>query len=634
MDPSAHEPMPVSLHMHPHPIAVPLADVSLYDRHLLGVIILVAYASLTCMIGIRGGPTLGDHEAINALAARDAVENGRWLIPHPGDEPRVRKTPLGIWAIAATSTIIPAESGRKVTEFTARLPSAVAGLITVLAVYWLGAMLLGHRSGLVAGFIAASCTATLFFARNAQVEQLLTMFTALSLACFWRGSLHQAPSRLFMALFYICFALAMMSKAPLPLVTVGLTLFVYWFVTLPLIEASERTSLPKRAGRRWLESMGRRIHGLRTLWLLPGILVFLVVAGLWPLYVYLKVDNALELWRIEYLDRFTGDLSARVHPFWYYIPLLFALTFPFLASLPEGLASPFLPRYAQLRRPLGYAFTWAIVTLLFLSASAFKRPHYLMSMVPALCLLLAPVIDRLFFGTLLASTRVVRMVSGALPLLIGCLWAAGVWYAQKIYPEIASTLALGLGAAALCWVGACLLFYAQYRRSSFAMLLLGIPLMLALSASDAGRLITVNREADALARALVEHKIGPESDIYWVDGRPNSAVEFYTGLRIQRLLDLMEAAGVREGRQRASSGLQQSIGERLSKRLADPKPAYFILSRDNYDLLASSGTIPHRIAFEVNDANPDPADALVVFTQPSGKPAAEPPDITAPQGNE
>ncbi len=624
MDPVAKTPQVHPSSTHPQPISVPLADVNMIDRHLLGVVILVTYTALACLIGLRNGPALGDHEAFNALAARDAIVNGRWLIPHPGDEPRVRKTPLGIWAIAVTSKVIDADKSPPVTEFSSRLPSAVAAMITVMAVYWLGAMLFGHRAGLVAGFIAASCAATLYFARNAQADQLLAMFTTLSFAFFWRGALHAAPSRLHMAAFFVCFALAMMAKAPLPLVTVGLSLAVYWFFTLPLVEALERSPLPKGRARRWSEAMSRRFHGLRGLWILPGLLLFLVVAGAWPLYVYLKVDNALELWRIEYLDRYTGQLRDKVQPFWYYIPLLFALTFPFLASLPEAIAAIFLPRYASHRRALGYVFTWAVVTTLFLSTSAFKRPHYLLSAIPAYCLLLAPVIDRLFFGTLLASGRVVRTVSASMPLVIGGLLAVGAWYAQREHSEIARTITLGLGAAAFCWVLASLAFHALCRRSSFALLLLGIPMLLAVSASGVGKMVSVNREADALAKALIEHQIDKDADIYWVDGRPNSAVEFYTGLRVQRLMDVLETAAVRDGRHSVSSSLQQSIGERITQRMNDPKPAYFIMSRDNYDMLAASATIPHRIAFEVNDASPDPEDALVVFTQPLAQPQAAP----------
>lgn len=608
---------------HPHPVAVPLADVNTLDRHLLGVIILLAFASLTCLIGLRSGPTLGDHEAFNALPARDALENGNWLIPQPGDEPRVRKTPLGIWAIAAVSKIVQPAGEKPVNEFTARLPSALAAMITVMAVYWLGAMLFGHRAGLVSGFVAASCAGTLFFARNAQVEQLLTMFTTLSFAFFWRGALHSSPSRLYMAAFFVCFALAMMSKAPLPLVTVGLSLIVYWFFTLPLVETMEPTTLPKGRVRRWTEAMSRRFQGLRGLWILPGMLVFLVVAGLWPLYVYLTVDNAVELWRVEYLDRYTGELSNKSQPFWYYLALVFALTFPFLASIPEAVAAIFLPRYAAHRRALGYVLTWAAVTTVFLSTSAFKRPHYLISAIPAYCLLLGVVIDRLFFGTLMASSQTVRWVSGSLPLLIGGLWAVGIWFAQREYPELLRTITIGLGAAAICWVLACLAFYAHCRRCSFALLVLAIPLMLALTSPNIGKLISVNREADFLARALIDQNIEKDADIYWTDGRPNAAVEFYSGLRVGRLMDVLDTAAVREGRGSVSPELMHSTGERILERIKQPTPAYFIMSRDNYEMLAASGNIPHRIAFEVKGASPDPNDELVVFTQP--------PSITTPK---
>ena len=628
MDSTAKVPPDSSSSVRPHPISLPLADVNTMDRHLLGVIILVAFTALTCLTGLRFGPTLGDHEAFNALAARDAVENGNWLIPHPGDEPRVRKTPLGIWAIAGVSKVVQRVGEKPVNEFTARLPSALAAMITAFAVYWLGAMLFGHRAGLVAGFVAASSAATLFFARNAQADQLLAMFTTLSFAFFWRGALHATPSRLYMAAFYVCFGLAMMTKAPLPLVTVGLSLAVYWFVTLPLIEAFERSPIPKRRARLWTESMSRRFKALRGLWILPGLLVFLVIAGLWPLYVFLTVDNAMELWRLEYLDRYTGQLGGKSHPIWYYVPLIFALTFPFLASLPEAVVSIFLPRYANHRRALGYALTWALVTTVFLSTAAFKRPHYLVSAIPAYCLLLGLVVDRLFFGTIMASSRIVRMVTGALPVLIGGLWAVGVWYAQREIPELTRTIMIGLGAAALCWVLASLAFYAHCRRSSFALLLLGIPLMLALTSRDVGALVSVNREADALSKALIEHNVPKDADIYWTDGRPNAAVEFYTGLRVGRLMDVLDAAAERDGRSKVSPELMLATGQRINDRMKQPKPAYFIMSRDYYDMLVASGNIPHRVAFEVKDASPDPDDALVVFTQPQStapeKPKVDP----------
>ena len=60
----------------------------------LGVLGLAAFALATCLVGLKGGPALGDHECINALAARQTLEAGDWLIPHLEEIPRIRKPPL------------------------------------------------------------------------------------------------------------------------------------------------------------------------------------------------------------------------------------------------------------------------------------------------------------------------------------------------------------------------------------------------------------------------------------------------------------------------------------------------------------------------------------------------------------
>jgi len=240
----------------------------------------------------------------------------------------------------------------------------------------------------------------------------------------------------------------------------------------------ERSPLPKSRGRRWIESMVRRIQGLRGLWILPGLLLFIFVAGAWPAFVYFKVENAVELWRGEYIGRLTGSGGVN-QPFWYYLPIIFAFTVPFVAFVPEGAAALLLPRYVGRRRALGYVLTWAAVTTIFLSFAAVKRPHYLLSAVPAFCLLLAPVVDRVFFATLMSSTKTIRLGCGTISLLIGVFWALAVVWTRRDYSQYTGVIALGLGAAALCWLGACMAFCAHCRRSSFALLLLGIPLMLA-----------------------------------------------------------------------------------------------------------------------------------------------------------
>ncbi|WP_217550849.1 hypothetical protein, partial [Pantoea sp. GbtcB22] len=92
------------------------------------------------------------------------------------------------------------------------------------------------------------------------------------------------------------------------------------------------------------EALGRRVRRLRTLWIVPGLALFLVVAGAWPVYVYFTQTQALGVWRTEYLGRYFGTMSGRFCPFWYYLPLIFGLIFLFLAFLPEAVAAPMLPR--------------------------------------------------------------------------------------------------------------------------------------------------------------------------------------------------------------------------------------------------------------------------------------------------
>ncbi len=92
----------------------------------VGWIALVAFAVVTCLAGLEGGPPMGDHECINAQSARETVQSGHWLVPTLNGAPRVRKTPLGIWLVAGASRVVDDPSAaRPVTQYSARLPSAM-----------------------------------------------------------------------------------------------------------------------------------------------------------------------------------------------------------------------------------------------------------------------------------------------------------------------------------------------------------------------------------------------------------------------------------------------------------------------------------------------------------------------------
>jgi 4-amino-4-deoxy-L-arabinose transferase-like glycosyltransferase len=610
----------------------------------LGFVALVAFALFSCMTGLNGGLAMGDHECINALTARQALQTGEWLIPRLGETPRIRKPPLGIWLIMASSRLFDnATASLPVTEFTARLPSALAGFGAAMVLFWLGRMMYGYTGGLVAGFIWASSAAAIFYSRNAQVDMVLTFFTVLSFACFWRGAVQTPRSRLFVAAFLVAFALAMMAKAPLPLAIVGASLFLYWFLALPLLDSLE--GLPPSLGHPLHEATGetpvRRgfweafrgrlaatFSGGAVLWLTAGGVFFIVLAFAWPVYVSLHVGNALDLWRIEYVDRFAGEMKPKKQPFWYYIPIAFALTAPYMLSLVEAVASPFLRVYRSHRRATAFALTWAVCGTVFLSYPSFKRPHYLLSVAPAYCLLLAPVIERLFFGPFSATSRAGRFVAGRahllLPLCLGVGFIIGGFVVHQRYPTMVRTYAMVVPIALVIWTLAAWSFTSGRRLVSFALLNLGMLAVLSLGWPALGRHLDVSSGAERLAAAMRDHGLTAKDEIYMVTGRPNSSIEFYHGFHIRRLIDEIEMADLRGDRTSAPLELYAEFAERIEQQLRKNHPVYLIIEPEHFEMLRRMGKVGCSVLFQPGgDPTQSSEGNLMVITQ-EARPTSNP----------
>jgi hypothetical protein len=79
------------------------------------------------------------------------------------------------------------------TEGTARLPFAVAGLLIVACCFVMGRRLLNTQAGLAAACFAALCGMLVAFSRVVQYQSIVVLMMALSLICAWewraRGSL-------------------------------------------------------------------------------------------------------------------------------------------------------------------------------------------------------------------------------------------------------------------------------------------------------------------------------------------------------------------------------------------------------------------------------------------------------------
>jgi len=344
------------------------------------------------------------------------------------------------------------------------------------------------------------------------------------------------------------------------------------------------------------------------------------------------VDNALDLWRIEYLSRYSGELSKKAQPFYYYIPVVFGLMVPFMLSLPEAAAGVFLKRYRSQRAGLAYALTWAVVGTAFLSTSSFKRPHNVLSMMPALCLLLGPVIDRLFFGVLAASRRAVRLTCAAVPIGLGVGLLIGAQVLQQRYPELIKVYVVTGFLLWVLWSLAAGLFAFGRRTKSLAVLLCWVAAIVVVAWPAMGRQMRGDPVANALVRAMEAQGIGRDAEIYWVEGRPDSSIEFYSGYQIRRLIDELEMAEIREDRSEVGADLLQEVGRRIADQLARPKRVYLIMSIGNFELMERETNIHARKVIELSGLKDQPGEELVVITQPTAAsgPASGPASGTGP----
>lgn len=589
------------------------------------ILALTLFALLTCVFGLWTGPRLGDHECINALAAQNALRGGSWLIPELGDAPLIRKMPLGVWAIGASSAVLgPVEGGnRQVTPFTARLPSALAGVLTVLVVYWLGSMMYGAPGGLAAGVVCAASPALWFFARNAQVDMLLGFFCTLALACLFRA-IHGETHRLtYLILAYAAFGMAMLAKAPLPLTMVGLPAAVYWVAVLPLLRDRTRWSttadlkvsgspVANRCHTNWLRAALLQFRSIFTLWSWPGIALFIVLVGAWPAYIYANVENAMPLWRIEYVDRMTGELGGKEQPWWYYIPLAFAFVVPFMLSLPEGVAAAFLQKYRHRREGLLFALTWAVVGTVFVSLAAFKRPHYLLPAFSAYCLLLGPVIERLFLVPFDVKRAVVRATCVAAPFLLGGAMVGGARLLREEIADVGLGYAWGCVTALAIWTGAAAAFMLDWRRLSLGLIALALPIAAGVFWNIDGAKVETNATGVALEKALLKHGIGPGDDVYWMEGQPKWSVAFYAGVPLKRMVSEVEVASQRRGRASITPELIEFTGKRVAERIDEGKKFYVVISAGFKGMMLRKSD-KLREVFSMSGHRRDPEDELVVL---------------------
>ena len=366
-------------------------------------LVLFALLSLFILFNDLGGAALSEpDEGRNAEIAREILLVNDWITPHYDFTPRLDK-PIFFYVLTALSYKL-----FGISEWTARLPSALSGLGGVLLTYLFARALLGPWAALWSGLILVTCAEYAAFGRLVMLDMSLNLFVVLALFSFYWATLADGKrkKRAYYLLMYASMGCATLIKGPFGFVVPGMIIFAYILIQ-----------------RRW-----SILAEMEWIW---GALVFVLIVAPWYAWAEMRNPGYLRYFLAdEHFLRFFTPHFRRTKP-WYFFPALLAGGFfPWTLLLP-GLIRRLWKR--SLDDLSLYLILWTLLPPIFFSLSSSKMPEYILPVFPALSILAGRTIVELLAG---ASQRsgTLSLPWQTLNLLLLYFVAGIVW--PGLLPEI------------------------------------------------------------------------------------------------------------------------------------------------------------------------------------------------------
>src|SRR6266545_7361580 len=189
------------------PVALPPPP----TRHALFAI-LIALAVLLHVATIGSGDLYSQTEGQYAGAAKEMVETHNWLLPTNNGVPRLQKPPLLYWLIIVSFKLF------GVNAAAARLPVALGSVVLVALIFLIGEKLTDYWRGFLAGLIYLSFCGVFLLARIVMPEPLVSALVAGAIFCGLCGYQRRRHRSAWFAGFWICSALACLTKGLLGIV--------------------------------------------------------------------------------------------------------------------------------------------------------------------------------------------------------------------------------------------------------------------------------------------------------------------------------------------------------------------------------------------------------------------------------
>ena len=185
----------------------------------VSIVLLVVISLYLFFFGLGKMALTDPDEPFYAETAREMMQKNEWVTPLIFDKPQFEKPPLYYWLTMVSYKIF------GVNEFAARFPSALFGMLGVIAVYLFGTFLFSRKAGLFSSLILMTSFEYLLLARACVTDMLLCVLILYALFFFFYG--HHKDKRVFYYFSAACLGLAVLTKGPIGIILPAAIVFSY-----------------------------------------------------------------------------------------------------------------------------------------------------------------------------------------------------------------------------------------------------------------------------------------------------------------------------------------------------------------------------------------------------------------------
>jgi 4-amino-4-deoxy-L-arabinose transferase and related glycosyltransferases of PMT family len=263
--------------------------------------VIIVASAILFFIPFLGSVHLFDWDEINfAESAREMLVTGNFSRVQIDFHPFWEKPPLFFWMQALSMKLF------GVNEFAARFPNALIGILTLLTLYLVGKRLYDEKFGLIWALAYLGSFLPHLYFKSGIIDPFFNFFIFLSVI-FLAKSIKESGSKKgfkYALLAGISIGLATLTKGPVGLLVVGLSVTVYW-ITMKFKRISNWKNI-------LIFSLSCFI--IASLWFLPEM----INNGFWFIREFLKYQA----------DLFLKPVAGHSGPIYYHFLIVFLGCFP------------------------------------------------------------------------------------------------------------------------------------------------------------------------------------------------------------------------------------------------------------------------------------------------------------------